>query len=346
MKQKNKKNRPSKYLTIMSVVLSILCICLMAFDVVQCRETNLAEICSDKESYLQAMAYNSSGQTEDIITYIEEEYPTSASDYCFVAKDGELVFLRDKNMTKNLKETDVEAYFGISSRTPKIDGCNNAITVQLNGASWNVIRHDVETGEGTLTIGICINKDYMIAAGDFDILLTHSLLYMTLFSVAFIVSVVFLSHREKENEAMENKLTEQLVENRRLIERLGERLEAQSEVDYQRENGFCTKEVVAKVMGRLTPEQKSKCYKVRISLDKTDPQTIMRYSVLLERMKINKSVCCLWKDTEFLVLLLNIDEAGANHFVKQFLLQYQNMFQSDASDINISLEKFYSGEYR
>ncbi len=340
MNQTKKKNRPSKYLVIMSVILSILCIALMAVDVIACRETNLIRICKEKSEYLETMMYSGQKEPEQIIAYIQDQYPTSASDYCFVAVDDKLIYIRDDNYTKGIDETDVDAYFEISEHTPRLGEGMNACRVWLGGQAWNVIRHEETTQNGHLTVGICINEAYQIAEGDFDLLFQHSMLYMALFSVAFIVSVVFLSHREKENEMMEQKLTQQLEENRRLIGRLGERLEAQSGVDYQRENGFCTKEVVEKVMEKLTPEQRSKSRKILIHMRERDPQAVVRYSVLLERMKVNKSVCCLWNDEEFLVLLLNTEETGASNFAKQLLLQYQNMFQNDARDIEISFPEW------
>ncbi len=337
---KMKKKRPSKYLIIMSVVLSVLCMVLLVFDVLQCREANLVQSCKEKETYLDAMAYSGNYDPEGIIKYIKQEYPTSASDYCFVAVDEEILFMRDENFTKSLTEENVQAYFGISEHTPKVEGCRSSYSVLLNGAPWYVIFHEETINGQKLLLGICSSENYLISESDFDILMQHSVLYMALFSIAFIVSVVFLSHREKENAAMEQQLTEQLVENRRLIERLGERLEAQSGMDYQRENGFCTREVVAQIMEKLTPQQREKSQKIEVKMNATEPQAIVKYSVLLERMKVNKSVCCLWDDDTFLVLLLNTDENGASNFIKQFLLEYQKMFQSDAADIHVSIKEW------
>lgn len=337
---KTKKNRPSKYLVVMSIVLSVLCMVLLVVDVIQCREANLIQSCKEKESYLEAMAYSGNYDPEGIIAYIEQEYPTSASDYCFVALDEEILFMRDENFTKSLTEENVQAYFGISKHTPKIDECKNSYSVLLNGAPWYVIFREMTVDGQKLMLGICSSENYLISESDFDILMQHSVLYMALFSIAFIVSVFFLSHREKENAAMEQQLTEQLVENRRLIERLGERLEAQSSMDYRRENGFCSKDVVIGIMEKLTQEQREKSQKIEIKLNETKPQTVVKYSVLLERMKVNKSVCCLWDDETFLVLLLNTDENGASNFIKQFLLEYQKMFRSDAEDIQVSIKEW------
>ena len=342
MNQTKKKQRPSKYLIIMSVMLSVLCIGLMVFDVMSCRETNVINRCREKEQYLEAMAYSGNYDVESIISYIEQTYATSASDYCFVAVDGNLVFVRDANYTKSLEETAFKQHFDITGRTGKIEGCRNGYEIVQDGAMWQLICYDIELPEQLLTIGICVRNDFVISEGDFDILLQHSVLYMVLFAIAFIVSVVFLSNREKENQRMEEKLTDQLVENRRLIERLGERLEAQSGMDFQRENGFCSREVIAEIMAELTEEQKAKSSKIVIRMKEPDPQTIARYSVLLERMKANKCVCCLWEAHEFVVLLLNIDKNGANNFIKQFLLQYQKMYQSDARDIQISIDEWES----
>ncbi len=340
----NRKNvtrqRPSKYLIIMSIILSVLCMVLLVFDVIQCREANLRQSCKEKETYLDAMLYSGNYTADGIIAYIESEYPTSASDYCFIAVDEEIIFIRDVNFTKGLTENDLQAYFGISEHTPKVEGCKNAYSVLLGGASWYVMYRKAIVDEKEMVIGICSSESYLISEGDFDILMQHSVLYMALFSVAFVVSVFFLSHREKENAAMEEKLTQQLVENRRLIERLGERLEAQTGMDYQRENGFCAREVFEGVMEKLTQEQRLRSRKLEIRMRNTSPEAIVKYSVLLERMKVSKSICCLWDDDTFLVLLLNTDENGASNFIKQFLLEYQKMFRSDAEDIQVSTKEW------
>jgi len=337
---RTKKSRPSKYLIVMSMVLSVLCMVLIVFDVIQCRKANLTQVCEEKESYLEALAYSGNDMPEEIIAYIEKEYPTSASDYCFVAAEEEFLFIRDENFTKGLDEKNVQAYLGISEHTPKVEGCRNSYSVMLGGTPWYVTMHEEKTQEQNLLIGICVSENYLISESDFDILLQHSVLYMALFSVAFIVSVVFLSYREKENEEMEGKLTEQLVENRRLIERLGERLEAQTSMDYRRENGFCSKEVILGIMEKLTPQQRMKSQKIEIKVNESSPQAMVKYSVLLERMKVSRSVCCLWEDDMFLVILLNTDESGASNFIKQFLLEYQKMFQCDATDIQISRKEW------
>lgn len=324
----------------MSIVLSVLCMVLLVFDVLQCRKANLTLSCREKETYLEAVAYSGVFEPEKLMEYIRGQYPTSASDYCFVAVDEEIVFLRDDNFTKSITENNIQAYFGISEHTPKVEGCENSYSVFLNGIPWYVMFHEQQVEGKEVILGICCSENYLISEGDFDILLQHSVLYMALFSIAFIVSVFFLSHREKENEAMEQQLTQQLVENRRLIERLGERLEAQSSMDYRRENGFCSKEVVAGIMEKLTPEQRARSQKIEIRMEETDPQAFVRYSVLLERMKVSKSVCCLWEEDAFLVLLLNTDADGASNFIKQFLLEYQKMFQCDATDIHVAIKEW------
>ena len=319
----------------MSVVFSVLCMMFIILDVRECQEANLRQACKEKEAYLQAIAYSGNYAAEDLIVYIQQEYPTSASDYCFVALDEEFVFLRDSNYTKGLTEDNLYAYFGISEHTPKVEGCKNAYSIQLGSMPWYVMLWETEVNGQELTVGICTSRDYLISEADFDVLLQHSVLYMALFSISFIVSVVFLARREKENEEMEKQLTDQLMENRKLIERLGEQLDAQSSTDYQRENGFCSREVVAQIMEKLTFVQRLKSHKLEIRMKEVTPDAVVRYSVLLERMKVGKSVCCLWEEDTFLVLLLNTDEDGCANFITHFLLEYQKMFRSDATDVQI-----------
>ena len=344
---RKKKLKAGRYLIIMSVILSVLFLALLLYDAYNCLVRNLNAKCSQKEEYLKVVIDNGNYQAdvlgksveEGIIDFVEREYPTSASDFCFLAVDGKLVYLRDKNTSKGLNEISVDEYFNLSEGGVKMQTEGNTVRVLINGGRYYISRHDVDTGSGMITVGICASESYLIGESGFDTLMQHTILYMALFSVAFVVSIIFLAHRDKENAQMEKKLSEQLVENRRLIERLGEQIEAQSEVDYQRETGFCTKKTVEKVFERLNDKQRKKSCLIHIYMEEENPAMLVRCSVLLERLKINKSICCLWEDDEFLIVLLNTEETGAHNFVKHFLLQYQRMFQSDAKGIRITISK-------
>lgn len=342
---RKKKRKAGKYLVAMSVILSVLFLGLLLYDAYNCLARNLNAKCTQKEEYLKVVIDNGNYQAdvlgksveEGIVDFIEREYPTSASDFCFLALDGRLVYLRDKNTSKGLNDVRVDEYFNLSEGEIKMETQGNTVRVLINGGRYYISRHDVDTGNGVITVGICVSESYLIGESGFDTLTQHIVLYMVLFSVAFIVSVIFLAHRDKENAAMEKKLSEQLVENRKLIERLGEQLEAQSEVDYQRENGFCTKKTVEKVLEKLTEKQRKKSFRIHILVEEQTPLLLVRCSVLLERLKVNKSICCLWEENEFLIVLLNTEETGAQNFIKHFLLQYQRMFQSDAKGIRITI---------
>lgn len=348
--KKNIKNnyRTSKYIVAMSVVLSALCIILTVIDIYSCLRNNLVAYCNSMEMYLEAMIddggyrADSFGKPieEGLIDFIKTDYPTSASTYCFVGVNGELKFVKDENSTSKLDDKYIVDYFNIDEDTQTVDTAYGyTVNPVVDGERWFVSMYDINTDDRIVTVGICTNENFVIEGGNFDIMFQHIMLYMILFSIAFVVSTIFLSHKEKQNVKMEEEITNQLVENRMLIDRLGEKIELQANNDYNRDSGFCTRKVVEQVMMKLSPEQKNNTMKIYIKLETKEPHLIVRFSVLLERMRVGKSVCCLWEDDEFLVLMLNTDEENANNFVKQFLLQYQNMFQKDVRDTSITISK-------
>ncbi len=180
----------------------------------------------------------------------------------------------------------------------------------------------------------------MMNNGNFDILLQHLVLYLVLLSIAFITSVIYLNFRDKENIRIEAELNNKLIENRILIERLGDKIDNQNNSDItDRSGGFYTEEVIEQVISSLTEEQKEKSRKVTIKFSNNDLQLAVRYSVLLERMRVTKSIFCLREEDEILVVMLNTEEDGVNNFAKQFIMQYQNMFQSDVKDTKIIIDK-------
>lgn len=339
-----RKNKSSKYLITISIALSIMFMGLLALDAKVCRDKNEIRVSRDREQYLEMIIDNGNYQAnifgkapeEGIIDFIGQEYNTSSSDFCFVAVDGEIIFLRDQNVTSKLDKVNYMTYFHLKPNAEALDAtCPNTSRIVWNGDRWLLSKYDVENVNNTITVGICVNEAYVRMNGYFDTLMQHVLLYSFLFSVAFIACMFFLVHRETEKFKVEEKLTEQLIENRKLIERLGERIEEQADTDYRLERGFCPKKVMTGVLDKMTPGQKNKSYIITIELDNAEQYLIMRYSILLDNMRIGKFICCLWEDNKFVVLLLNSDVNDAQNFVKQLLLQYQKMFQSDIKNAKI-----------
>lgn len=345
-----KKRRSSKNITVMSVVLSTICLVLSVVDVYGCVKNNLVSYSNTMESYLKMLITNGSYKANEvegsivdgIVVAIENEFPTSASFYCIVAVDDEIVFLRDKSVTSNTHDVMFSEYLNLETDNSILvtDYGRSLISELDNGNKYLISKENIDTGNEVITIAICTDAEYMMKNGNFDILLQHLVLYLVLLSIAFITSVIYLNFRDKENIRIEAELNNKLIENRILIERLGDKIDNQNNSDItDRSGGFYTEEVIEQVISSLTEEQKEKSRKVTIKFSNNDLQLAVRYSVLLERMRVTKSIFCLREEDEILVVMLNTEEDGVNNFAKQFIMQYQNMFQSDVKDTKIIIDK-------
>ncbi len=347
---KMKKKKNNKSITIMSIILSLICLVLSLIDVYSCIKSNLVSYSNSMESYLEVLITNGSYRADEmkstvvegIEDSVEREFPTSASVYCVIAIDDEVVFLRDKSVTSGIHDLVIDEYLNVGDSNISLETTRrkSVISEFSNGNRYLISKETISTGNEKITVAICTDLEYMIKSENFDILIQHLVLYLVLLSIAFVTSVIYLNFKDRENIRIEEELNKKLIENRILIERLGDKIDSQNNSDVTERNGsFYTEEVVEEVISALTEEQKEKSRKIVIRFSDNNMQLAVRYSVLLERMRVNNSIFCLKDDNEITVIMLNTDEEGVNNFARQFVVQYQNMFQSDIVDTKIVIDK-------
>lgn len=328
-----KRKKADKKWILFSIVLSMVCGALMFVEIRNCREGYLQQYEKSTGMYLEALVLNGqylAGQTEKeftegMIRVIETEFPTSARSFCLVGKNNEILFLRDKTKTAEMYDLTVEEY---------IRDC-------LEGKdSYLITRMDYETDAGVVTVAICTQEDYLLKSGRYNVLQQHLLVYLCLLAVAFVVSVVYLSVRLKEKKCREQELCVKLAQDRTIIERLSKRLESRKHRDVMGgEGSFYARNVVERVLGKLTREQRKKCRKVIVYFDKKDQATMVRLAVLLERMLNGAGIFCLWAEDEYQIILLNADDEIVENVAKQLILQYREMFQREPEEVHVIVDR-------
>ncbi len=160
-----KKRRSSKNITVMSVVLSTICLVLSVVDVYGCVKNNLVSYSNTMESYLKMLITNGSYKANEvegsivdgIVVAIENEFPTSASFYCIVAVDDEIVFLRDKSVTSNTHDVMFSEYLNLETDNSILvtDYGRSLISELDNGNKYLISKENIDTGNEVITIAIC-----------------------------------------------------------------------------------------------------------------------------------------------------------------------------------------------
>ena len=334
----NKGKRANVFLIVTAVVLSVLVTFLLIYEAVNVKNKSIDRLLYEKAAYLKLFVEDTEEgpDIDSIIEKIEISYPTSASDFCFVSLNGELIFIRDADLTRNEAGKNADTVLGITDKGSRIEG-GYVTNADFSGRDFRVVRMFEETTEGELSVGIAISEATLMSSGDFDIQIEHIAVYMLLLSISFIVSVIFLAHKENEMKRYEAILKQKLEDNWVLIGKLGERVESKAEDHENAQYGFTTKDVAKQVLESLDEKQREGSRRIDIRLLECNQTNIVRYTVVLERMKTERMICCLWDDDMFSVIMLNTSDTAVNNFVKQFLLQYQSIFRKDAKDVKITV---------
>lgn len=328
----------------MAVILAVLCTVFVIMDVLACRKSNLEWYEKNAKQQLRlltgtASEGNATISSTALVQTIKREFETNSKNYCIVGTEEELLFVRDDRMTEELYDTSVTELLGSGkARTPNLPWVETRVFP--DGMEYIVAGVCIESEEGLLTVAICAREDYVIKQGDFDVLLQRVFVYLVLTGVAYIASVSFLSGQDTASRQQKHEMQEQLVHNRKIIERLGTKLEERNSSEWLREEGgMCSREILNGVLVALTPEQRKKSRKMMVYVKEKDALMLSRVSVLLDRMLKGVSVCSLWDEDCFYVLLLNTDDEAAANFAKQFILQYQTMFRQDIRDVRAVVGK-------
>lgn len=335
---------------IIIMLVTVLCLTFLALstiDIIHNRERSLTIYSTLKEEEgtmlmresTRLLEYSEKPLEEILITIIQDSYVTSASSYCFVAVDDRIIFLRDERKTS----LSLQQFLDLSSdKLEYLDypAKNTIHTVLGDNQKYVISLFKAEQDGKTITLGICTRTDYIVKRYEADLLIQHILLYNLLLIIGFVTAMFYLMRQNKNQKDTIHQITDEMVRNRKLIEVLNEESDNQSNQKLNDKNsGFLTKNTVEEMLQILTREQKKKCTRIVIEIESWDVNTLVQFAIMLERIKIRKSVSCLWKDGEFLVILLNCNQIEVENYVKQLQNQYENEFQDKVANIRFRIEQ-------
>lgn len=347
--KKSKKRKKNRIWLIISVGLSMIFFLLMYEEVQTCIDRYLSQYTETMEAYLETLVENGryvAEQTETdladgVIAAIEEQFPTSSKCFCFVGRENEILFLRDRKRTDEVVDVTLETYLGETvsgiRRMFRVGTTKNEFR---DGESYRVSRVDLETEKGILTVGICTQEKYLLTAGNFNLLQRHLLLYVVLFALAYVISTVFFlsgfKERDVKAESLENQLSNEII----TVERLSNKLESIEHSDVMGGEGcFYSRGIVERMLSDMTPEQRNRSRKIIVYLNTSEQAVAVRFAVLIERMLKGIGVFCLWDKNEYQIVVLNMNNEAVENFAKQLVIQYRKVFQKEIGNVRIIVDR-------
>ena len=332
-----------------AVLLSIACVVFSLAEMYNSRKSYIGQYEKDMEMYLESMLSNGSHLsqkqntdfTDGVIQAIETEFPTSAQVFCLVGLDDTILFLRDQVGTAALYDITVTDYIGAGEPGNVSRGIINSTVSKIQKKDRYVItRVDKETEQGLVTVAICTKENYLLKAGNFDMLLQHLLVYIGLLVIAFLVFVAYLTARLREKTERETSLAEQLTNERILIERMSRHLERHENGEVMGgESSYYPRSVVERVLSNLSREQRKNSRKMMIYCEKNSQVMLVRMAVLIERILNGRGIFCLWAEDEYQIIVLNTGNGTMENIAKQLLVQYRDMYQAEIDEIRITIDR-------
>ncbi|ROR28727.1 hypothetical protein EDD66_104316 [Mobilisporobacter senegalensis] len=289
--------------------------------------------------------WNHDTYQSNLSSIIKSDFATSASEYCFVAVEDELTFIKDNDTTEialaknNLKLKD---FIKIENGSyPLDDSSITTLKARLSDKRSYLVSIGTYTYKNVnYRLGICSREGYVIEKYKMDIYRLHLFIYILLFCTAFISSIFYLLRKQKKDKDTIYRLEQETIHSRLLIDKLHEDInEAAKLKNRYPMHGYFTKQIVENILLNLSEEQMNKSVKLIIRINSLRPEVVTNTSVLLERIQVEEGVSCLWSKNEFIVLLLNAHRKEAERFIQVFRQNYE-LFSEDAveNDIEFIIE--------
>lgn len=257
--------------------------------------------------------------TDLLIRHIERGYPTNGSNFCFVAEDSRLVFLKDRD-TKVMYET-TSAYLSQDGRSPLPlkEPAQISYRVWLAGGEpYLVTMRNVQYGEHIYTLGICTRQGYLVKKSWVDALSLHLVFYVGAL-LLILMTIAFFLHRElRERQERLDQVLAERKEDRRSLEQLEETVKNLREGTSSVHNsGMYSRDMVEMVLNLMSEEQARCSIQLAIRTDLEVMETHVVMTAVLERLLKNKGIGCLWKEQTYMAVLFHTTEEEGRDFVEQ-----------------------------
>ncbi|SHO50234.1 hypothetical protein [Anaerocolumna xylanovorans] len=268
---------------------------------------------------------------------IEEDYPTSAGNYCFLAVDGQVIFEKDRVY----KSTPLEKYLNVSSNELLPGNLQDAFTGKYrisDGKTYIVSMVKYEDADGICIMGIATSENYFSQLLDTKTLQFHMVFYTGVLALLLMAASYHVSTKLKQNEEQIAKQEMELASSRQVIDRLNDDILVSDLGEKYLQSGFLSKDMVVKLMDHLTDEQLKACVKIKIDIVSKDYGLVANVAAILAKLQYKKTISCIWSEREFRVLLLNVDMQETCQFLQQFYQMYQLYFGKIPADVQIQKE--------
>ncbi|MGN0480146.1 MAG: hypothetical protein ACI4EV_01090, partial [Lachnospiraceae bacterium] len=302
-----------------AVVLSVIFATLLIYDAVNCKNENVTlyreRTLTQAGEYMAMSTKNGTIDENVLVENIKTGFDTSASVYCVVAVDGEIIFAKDKATTSQLKDTSYDRYFGAPDVTYGQGEVRCNFTAELSDKRTYLVSSVTgKAGEKEITLAICSRKDYVEKQGKFNLLIQHVSLYSVLFALTCMALTFFQLQAKKRLIKQIDDMKAEMTQNRLQIETLETEKMRGQELEMNDKNcGFLSKKTMLAILGVMTPEQKKASCRVKIHTGSDDE--LLKIAVLLDRTNRKGCVSCLWEEDVFLIVLLNGTREDAKDFV-------------------------------
>lgn len=330
-----------------AVLLSLIVLGFVWFELRQIRENIITQSKETSKVWLGRLTENGMFQaeqqgttvTEGIMEAVNALFPTSSRYFCVVGVSDRVMLFRDAVMKTEKQGETINSLFR-NMKWEKQEAVSVADGSFFDEERYLIVKQDMEFGSEKITLAVCMAEDYLFSSYSYDICRQQILLQTILLGFAYIACLIYLTRKMIEMDADKMQYKKVMVEQRKNIEHLQERMESRlNGTTINGEGGLYSKEIVEQVLSGLTAEQKKKSRQLVVRVDEQNQDMLIQLGVLLDRLLTGMSVGCLWSRNEYIILLMDVDDAGAMNFARQIIVKYQNTYQKDVTATKISIDR-------
>lgn len=329
-----KRNRVITF--IVAVGLGIVLFVLLVTDINSSVDKSVATY-SDNQNVLAAVMIKSAASQaqydgtyldDNMIMYIKEEFPTSSSMYCVVAKNDEIVFLKDENTSSTISNENLSSFFD-----------ENNISTKDN-QEYIIASSEMSFLGDQYTLKICTKHSYLMKKIKLGEMKLHCLGYFSIYGVTLLVIILFSYYKLRSKEKKIGILDEEVKNDRLLIEKL-ENDKNNNYVNSERagEYSFYNRSVLDEVILIMNEEEKMKCIQVDIFVENLKIEHFVMVTAILGKIKVGGSISAYWGDNQFKVILFNSDNEEVEGFIDLFVSKYKKETVEKVEEIKIAASR-------
>lgn len=268
---------------------------------------------------------NEGGEIEEVIVFrIIQSFPTSSSMFCILAKNEEIVFLKDENTTSTLMDEQLNSYFDDQQVAAK------------DQQTYLVARSDVTYHKDQYTLVVCTRENYLIKKLQLDVLKLHALGYFIVYGVALLILNILSFYVLWSREQRITRLEQEAKQNRLVIESLeNDKNRNYTNSERADELSFYDKEIVNEVIVRMPTDAKQTCIQIDIFVEHLKMEHFILITSILSRIKEGGSISCYWGENQFKVLLFHHGKEEVQRFIDLFLRKYKAESKENADELRI-----------